>query len=182
MRLCAREFAGARVHVRSGGHCDPWARAGCDFDSRSRRAQSIWRDVAQRNGRPALRTFSEGQGFAGFAARANDEGRVCAPVAEELSRYIDVSGLWAPAVIGRSRGFEYQLVERQITHRAAAFFCLRFLKGLVTGAARCHSKDPDSRSAWPLAVCALTRTQPAPGAWVRVLCAAQQSRRPQGPR
>lgn len=43
-------------------------------------------------------------GFAGQATRANTEGAVAAPVAEEIARYIASSGLQKPAVIGHSMG------------------------------------------------------------------------------
>ena len=43
-------------------------------------------------------------GFAGHAAGANTAGPVAAPVAEEVARYIDVSGLKQPAIIGHSMG------------------------------------------------------------------------------
>jgi pimeloyl-ACP methyl ester carboxylesterase len=44
------------------------------------------------------------KGFAGLPLEANAAGPVCAPVAEELARYIDEAGLGAPAVIGHSMG------------------------------------------------------------------------------
>jgi len=44
------------------------------------------------------------KGFAGFAAEGNAEGPVAAPVAEEISRYIDTTGIVQPAVIGHSMG------------------------------------------------------------------------------
>lgn len=43
-------------------------------------------------------------GFAGTATGANTEGAVAAPVAEEIARYIAVSRLHKPAVIGHSMG------------------------------------------------------------------------------
>ena len=43
-------------------------------------------------------------GFAGLPARANADGPVSAPVAEEIARYIRESKLSAPAVIGHSMG------------------------------------------------------------------------------
>lgn len=43
-------------------------------------------------------------GFAGHGARANGEGAVSAPVAEEIARYIRETGLTRPAVIGHSMG------------------------------------------------------------------------------
>jgi len=43
-------------------------------------------------------------GFAGFAAGANADGPVAAPVAEEIARYIREQGLERPAVIGHSMG------------------------------------------------------------------------------
>lgn len=43
-------------------------------------------------------------GFAGVAARANAEGPVSAPVAEEIARYIREAGLVRPTLIGHSMG------------------------------------------------------------------------------
>jgi pimeloyl-ACP methyl ester carboxylesterase len=43
-------------------------------------------------------------GFAGAAPKANAEGPVSAPVAEEIARYIKVTGLKSPALIGHSMG------------------------------------------------------------------------------
>lgn len=44
------------------------------------------------------------QGFAGAPAKANAEGAVAAPVAEEIARYIREKGLNKPAVVGHSMG------------------------------------------------------------------------------
>lgn len=44
------------------------------------------------------------QGFAGAPAKANAEGNVAAPVAEEIARYIREKGLNKPAVVGHSMG------------------------------------------------------------------------------
>ena len=44
------------------------------------------------------------QGFAGAPARANAEGDVAAPVAEEIARYIRENGLSKPVVVGHSMG------------------------------------------------------------------------------
>lgn len=44
------------------------------------------------------------RGFAGFAAEANADGPVAAPVAEEIARYIAARNLSRPAVIGHSMG------------------------------------------------------------------------------
>jgi pimeloyl-ACP methyl ester carboxylesterase len=44
------------------------------------------------------------QGFAGAPAKANAEGAVAAPVAEEIARYIRETGLNKPAVVGHSMG------------------------------------------------------------------------------
>lgn len=43
-------------------------------------------------------------GFAGEAARGNAQGRILAPLAEELSRYIEVNRLNRPAIVGHSMG------------------------------------------------------------------------------
>ena len=43
-------------------------------------------------------------GFSGVAPRANAEGPVSAPVAEELARYIREAGLERPAIVGHSMG------------------------------------------------------------------------------
>lgn len=44
------------------------------------------------------------QGFAGAPAKANAEGDVAAPVAEEIARYIRENGLTKPVVVGHSMG------------------------------------------------------------------------------
>lgn len=44
------------------------------------------------------------QGFAGAPAKANAEGDVAAPVAEEIARYIREAGLTRPVVVGHSMG------------------------------------------------------------------------------
>ena len=44
------------------------------------------------------------QGFAGAPAKANAEGDVAAPVAEEIARYIREAGLTKPVVVGHSMG------------------------------------------------------------------------------
>lgn len=44
------------------------------------------------------------QGFAGAPAKANAEGDVAAPVAEEIARYIREAGLQKPIVVGHSMG------------------------------------------------------------------------------
>lgn len=44
------------------------------------------------------------QGFAGAPAKANAEGDVAAPVAEEIARYIRENGLSKPVVVGHSMG------------------------------------------------------------------------------
>lgn len=44
------------------------------------------------------------QGFAGAPAKANAEGDVAAPVAEEIARYIREAGLEKPVVVGHSMG------------------------------------------------------------------------------
>ena len=44
------------------------------------------------------------QGFAGAEPKANAEGDVAAPVAEDLARYIREQGLTRPAVVGHSMG------------------------------------------------------------------------------
>ncbi|MBB5747158.1 alpha/beta fold hydrolase [Brevundimonas variabilis] len=44
------------------------------------------------------------QGFAGAPAKANAEGDVAAPVAEEIARYIREAGLSKPVVVGHSMG------------------------------------------------------------------------------
>lgn len=44
------------------------------------------------------------QGFAGAPAKANAEGDVAAPVAEEIARYIRENGLTQPVVVGHSMG------------------------------------------------------------------------------
>lgn len=43
-------------------------------------------------------------GFAGAPARGNAKGDVVAPLAEEIARYIDASGLNRPAIVGHSMG------------------------------------------------------------------------------
>ena len=43
-------------------------------------------------------------GFAGDPARGNARGRVLAPLAEEVSRYIEAEGLRRPAIVGHSMG------------------------------------------------------------------------------
>lgn len=43
-------------------------------------------------------------GFAGEPARGNNEGAIVAPIAAELSRYIEASGLRRPAIVGHSMG------------------------------------------------------------------------------
>jgi N-formylmaleamate deformylase len=43
-------------------------------------------------------------GFAGDPARGNAEGAVVAPLADEIGRYIQATGLKAPAVVGHSMG------------------------------------------------------------------------------
>lgn len=44
------------------------------------------------------------QGFAGAPAKANAEGPVAAPVADEIARYIREAGLTRPVVVGHSMG------------------------------------------------------------------------------
>lgn len=43
-------------------------------------------------------------GFAGEPVRGNGSGRILAPLAEEISRYIDSEGLNRPAIVGHSMG------------------------------------------------------------------------------
>jgi len=43
-------------------------------------------------------------GFAGEKARGNAQGRVVAPVADEIARYITAKGLKQPAIVGHSMG------------------------------------------------------------------------------
>jgi pimeloyl-ACP methyl ester carboxylesterase len=48
--------------------------------------------------------FVHVNGFAGAPPKANAEGPVAAPVAEEIARYVKVTDLKAPALIGHSMG------------------------------------------------------------------------------
>ena len=43
-------------------------------------------------------------GFAGEAARGNGRGAILAPLADEIARYIEQSGLRRPAIVGHSMG------------------------------------------------------------------------------
>jgi len=43
-------------------------------------------------------------GFAGEAVRGNGSGRILAPLAEEISAYIEANGLNRPAIVGHSMG------------------------------------------------------------------------------
>lgn len=43
-------------------------------------------------------------GFAGEPVRGNASGRILAPLAEEISRYIETNGLNRPAIVGHSMG------------------------------------------------------------------------------
>jgi len=43
-------------------------------------------------------------GFAGEPVRGNESGRILAPLAEEISRYIEANGLDRPAIVGHSMG------------------------------------------------------------------------------
>ncbi len=43
-------------------------------------------------------------GFAGEPVRGNESGRILAPLAEEISRYIEAEGLERPAIVGHSMG------------------------------------------------------------------------------
>lgn len=49
-------------------------------------------------------------GFAGRAAGANASGPVMAPVAEEIARYIQESGLRQPAIVGHSMGGSWAMM------------------------------------------------------------------------
>ena len=64
----------------------------------------VWNDAAEQlDGRYRLHLVQI-HGFAGAPERANADGPVSAPVAEEIARYIRESGLKKPAVIGHSMG------------------------------------------------------------------------------
>lgn len=63
---------------------------------------SAWRSVA---GMPGYRFhYVQVKGFAGTEPQANARGAVSAPVAEEIARYIEATGLERPALIGHSMG------------------------------------------------------------------------------
>ena len=63
----------------------------------------VWRELVK--ALPGYRYhLVQVKGFAGVAPGANTEGRVAAPVAEEIARYIAVGKLERPAVIGHSMG------------------------------------------------------------------------------
>jgi pimeloyl-ACP methyl ester carboxylesterase len=63
---------------------------------------SAWRSVA---GVPGYRYhYVQVKGFAGTEPQANAQGKVSAPVADEIARYIGAEGLERPAVIGHSMG------------------------------------------------------------------------------
>ena len=63
----------------------------------------VWRELVK--ALPGYRYhLVQVKGFAGLAPGANTEGRVAAPVAEEIARYIAVGKLDRPAVIGHSMG------------------------------------------------------------------------------
>ena len=65
---------------------------------------AIWRDLT-RSLVDRWRVHSlHVRGFAGLAPGDNGSGPVVAPIAEDLARYIENSGLIAPAVIGHSMG------------------------------------------------------------------------------
>jgi pimeloyl-ACP methyl ester carboxylesterase len=95
----ARGFASDRISVVTRGtgpdiilipglasHRDVWAGVADSLDDRYRL------HLLQVNG------------FAGAAPRANADGPVSAPVAQEVARYIRASGLQRPAIIGHSMG------------------------------------------------------------------------------
>ena len=63
-----------------------------------------WRSVAETLDDRYRLHLVQVNGFAGFAAGANADGVVSAPVAEEIARYINEAGLQRPAVIGHSMG------------------------------------------------------------------------------
>lgn len=63
----------------------------------------IWNGVV--GGVPGYRFhLVQVKGFAGLAPDANASGPVLAPIADEIARYITVSGLQRPAIIGHSMG------------------------------------------------------------------------------
>lgn len=64
----------------------------------------VWNDAAEQLDDRYRLHLIQIHGFAGAPERANADGPVAAPVAEEIARYIRESGLKKPAVVGHSMG------------------------------------------------------------------------------
>jgi pimeloyl-ACP methyl ester carboxylesterase len=95
---CAADFRSERISVKTEGQ-------GSDVILIPGLASSprVWRELVQAV--PGHRYhLVQVSGFAGQASGGNTEGPVAAPVAEEIARYIAVSGLQKPALIGHSMG------------------------------------------------------------------------------
>lgn len=91
----------------------------------------VWAPVAEQLSRTHRVHLVSVRGFGELAAGDNAQGRVAAPVADEIARYIRTQGLEAPAVIGHSMGGQIALrlaanptlsVERVMVVDAAPFF------------------------------------------------------------
>ena len=95
---CAADFTSERITVNAEGTGkDVILIPGMGSSPR------VWRELVK--ALPGYRYhLVQVKGFAGVAPGANTEGRVAAPVAEEIARYIAVGKLDRPAVIGHSMG------------------------------------------------------------------------------
>lgn len=93
-----RKFSSARISVTAKG-------AGPDviLVPGMTSSPSAWRGIEQ--ALPDYRYhFVQVKGFAGTPPEANAEGKVIAPVADEIARYVREQGLEKPAVVGHSMG------------------------------------------------------------------------------